>query len=218
MKERGIGRHVDHIEFELRDLRAAARAAGGTVNDGFLAGAAGGLRRYHESRGAPVEALRVMMPISLRNEGDPAGGNRITLMRFEVPVAEPDPSRRIAEIDRRARAMREEQSLPYTNAIAGGLNLLPPNLVGSIFKHVDFVASDVPSFPEPVYLAGARMAKEVAFGPTTGTAVNLTLVSYCGRCTVGLTIDTAAVPDPDHLVGCIREGFDEVLELATTSR
>lgn len=217
MQGRGIGRHLDYLELEFADLKSAVRAAGGTINDGFVAAAASGLRRYHERHGAPVDSLRVMMPINLRAPGDPAGGNRITLMRFEVPAGEKDPSRRIQEIGRRCRAVRHEESLPYTNAIAGGLNLLPPAVVGSMFKHVDFLASDVPSFPEPVYLAGARLEKEVAFGPTTGTSVNLTLLSYCGRCTVGLTIDTAAVPDPVLLVECMREGFDEVLALGRTT-
>ena len=65
-----------------------------------------------------------------------------------------------------------------------------------MLKHVDFVASDVPGFPFPVYLAGAALERYVAFGPTIGTAVNLTLLSYTGACCVGITIDNAAVPDP----------------------
>jgi hypothetical protein len=43
--------------------------------------------------------------------------------------------------------------------------------------------------------------------------LNATLLSYDGTCFVGLTIDEAAVPDPDVLVACIAEGFDEVLTL-----
>ena len=42
--------------------------------------------------------------------------------------------------------------------------------------------------------------------------MNLTLLSYDGTCCVGVTIDTAAVPDPEVLVECLREGFEEVLE------
>lgn len=214
MRARGLGRHLSVVEVDLDDLQAASRAAGGTVNDGYVAAAAGGLRMYHERHGAPVPELRLMMPINLRSPGDPPGGNRITLMRLEVPVGERDVAARIAEIGRRSRAARHERSLPHTNAIAGGLNLLPPSMVGSIFKHVDFLASNVPGFQDPIYLAGSRVEQEVAFGPTTGTAVNLTLISYCGRCTVGVTVDTSAVPDPDVLVQCIHDGFGEVLALA----
>ncbi|HET6965466.1 MAG TPA: wax ester/triacylglycerol synthase domain-containing protein [Acidimicrobiales bacterium] len=218
MKGRGLGRQLGFVEVGLSELQAASRAAGGTINDGFVAAVAGGLRIYHERHGAPVDNLRLMMPINLRMPGDPAGGNRITLMRLEVPVGQKDVAGRVLEIGRRCRAVRHEMSLPHTNAIAGGLNLLPPSVVGSIFKHVDFIASNVPGFDQPIYLAGAKVDREVAFGPTTGTAVNLTLVSYCGTCTVGVTADTAAIPDLDLLVECLRAGFDEILAAGAKRR
>ena len=168
MKERSQARHLEMLEVQLADLKRAAAAAGGTVNDGFMAAVTGGLRRYHERHGAPVDELRVTMPISIRTPDDPIGGNRITLIRFPVPVSDPDPASRIREMNRRCRAAREERSLPYTDAIAASLNLLPPGVVGSMLKHVDFVASDVPGFPFPVYLAGSRVERYVAFGPTIG--------------------------------------------------
>jgi hypothetical protein len=65
-----------------------------------------------------------------------------------------------------------------------------------------------------VHLAGARLDRYVAFGPTIGSAVNLTLLSYNGVCCVGVTIDTAAVPDSLVLIECLRAGFEEVLALA----
>ena len=214
MKERGLSRHLDILEVEVGDLKRAAAAAGGTLNDGFLAAVTGGLRRYHERHGTSVDTLRVMLPISIRTPEDPLGGNRITLIRFAVPVGEPDPAARIPIIHGLCLAARNERSLAYTNAIAGTLNLLPTAVVGSMFKHVDFLASDVPGFTFPVYLGGARLERYAAFGPTTGASVNTTLLSYKGTCCVGITIDTAAVPDPDVMVECLREGFEEVLALA----
>ena len=80
-----------------------------------------------------------------------------------------------------------------------------------MLKHVDFVASDVPGFTFPVYLAGAPRGALRRVRSDDGTAVNLTLLSYDGTCCVGVTIDTAAVPDPEVLVECLREGFEEVL-------
>jgi diacylglycerol O-acyltransferase len=214
MTERGLGRHLEMLEVSLHDLKGAAQVAGGSVNDGFMAAVTGGLRRYHEHHGTSVEELRVTLPISIRTPEDPIGGNRITLMRFAVPVADQDPASRIAAMGRLCRSAREERSLPLTNAIAGALNLLPQGAVGSMLKHVDFVASDVPGFTFPVYLAGARLERYVAFGPTIGASVNLTLLSYDGTCYVGVTIDTAAVPDHEVFADCLREGFDEVLALA----
>ena len=214
MKGRGVSRYVDVLEMQLGDLKRAAAVAGGSVNDGFLAGVTGGLRRYHERHAVPVDQLRVTLPISIRTPEDPIGGNRITLIRFAVPVADSDPASRIQELGRLCRAARHERSLQFTDAIAATLNLLPAAVVGGMLKHVDFVASDVAGFTFPVYLAGARVERNVAFGPTTGTAANFTLLSHDGTCCVGINIDTAAVPDPDVLVECMREGFEELLALA----
>jgi WS/DGAT/MGAT family acyltransferase len=213
MTERGLGRHLDMVEVGLADLKRAAAAAGGSVNDGFMAAATGGLRRYHERHGATVDSLRVTLPISIRTAADPMGGNRITLIRFPVLVSEADPAARIPAMGRMCRAARDERSLEFTNAIAGALNLLPHGVVGSMLKHVDFLASDVPGFPFPVYLGGARMERYSPFGPTIGASVNMTLLSYDGTCCVGVTVDTAAVPDHDVFLQCLREGFDEVLAL-----
>jgi len=214
MTDRGLGRHLDLVEVGLDDLKRAAAAAGGSINDGFLAAVTAGLRRYHERHGATVDELRVTLPISIRTPEDPLGGNRITLMRFALPVADRDPASRISQIGRLCRAARDERSLAFTNAIAGTLNLFPSGVVGSMLKHVDFLASDVPGFPFSVYLGGALVERYVAFGPTIGSAVNLTLLSYNGVCYVGVTIDTVTVADHDVLIECLRAGFDEVLALA----
>ena len=106
MKARSLGRHLDMLEVRLDDLTRAAAAGGGTVNDAFMAAVTGGLRRYHDRRGAPVDELRVTMPISIRQPDDPIGGNRITLMRFVVPVSDPDPASRIRAIGGLCKAAR----------------------------------------------------------------------------------------------------------------
>jgi hypothetical protein len=181
-----------------------------TVNNAFLAAVTGGLRRYHGHHGQAVEALRVVMPISLRGEYETGWGNKITLLRLSVPAGEPDPVGRMRLLHRATLAAREEPSLPLTGAIAGALNLLPVGYVGGILKHADFVASNVPGPPVPVYFAGAKVTGFFTFGPTIGTALNTTLFSYAGRCDVGVNIDTAAVPDPDLMLACLGEGFAEI--------
>jgi uncharacterized protein DUF1298 len=80
-----------------------------------------------------------------------------------------------------------------------------------MLKHIDFLASDVPGFPGTVYLCGVPVKGYYAFSPTIGAAFNATLFSYRTVCCVGVNIDTAAVPDDDVLVECLREGFAEVV-------
>jgi diacylglycerol O-acyltransferase / wax synthase len=172
------------LEFPLAEMLGAAHEAGAKHNDAFIAGVTGGLRYYHERHDAQVQELRLTMPISIRKTNDPIGGNRITLMRFKVPVGVAEPSKRMAEIHRRCDSVKADRSLPFTNAIAGALNLLPRGYIGGMLY---------------------------GFGPTIGAALNVTLMSYCDTCYVGVNIDTGAVPDPDVLMDCLRNGFDEVL-------
>jgi diacylglycerol O-acyltransferase len=211
MTKRSLDRRLDLFEVDLDDLKHAGVAVGGTLNDAFVASVTGGLRRYHAQHGIHVDELRMTMPISLRHEGDPTGGNRITLERFALPVGEADPMARVRMTGWHCRAARYEEALPLSDAVAGILNLLPAGVIGSMLKHVDFLASNVPGVPVQIYLAGAPVTGYYAFGPTTGAAFNVTLVSYQGTCCVGCNIDTAAVPDPGNLMACLRDGFDEVL-------
>ena len=110
--------------------------------------------------------------------------------------------------------MREEPALPYSEAVAGVLNLLPTAVTGGMLKHVDFLASNVPGFPKPVYIGGGRVEGFYAFGPTIGASANVTLMSYQGTCNIGVTTDNGAVPDPDELLRCLADGFEEVLDVA----
>jgi WS/DGAT/MGAT family acyltransferase len=210
MRERAMTRHIAMMEVSLDALKRAAKTVDGTVNDAYLAAVTGGLRRYHERHGVAVESLRVVMPINLRAEGDTGWGNKITLQRLTVPVGEPDAATRMRLLRRVTEAARREPSLPVTDAIAGALNMLPAGYVGGVLKHIDFLASNVPGTPVPIYLAGSKITGFFAFGPTIGASLNVTLVSYGGSCDIGINIDTAAVPDPEVLLECLQEGIAEV--------
>jgi diacylglycerol O-acyltransferase len=214
MTKRSLNRRLGVHQVPMPELRKAAHRGGGALNDAFVAGVAGGLRRYHEKHGVAVGDLHLTMPISLRTDTDPVGGNRITLMRFDVPVGIADPARRISEIRKRADAVRHEPSLSYTQAIAGVLNLTPRWYIGSVLRHVDFLASDVPGLPVRVFLGGAPVQIQYAFGPTIGAAVNITLLTYVDTCALGINVDTAAIPDYDVFRDALVAGFDEVLTLA----
>lgn len=215
MKQRTLRRHLDVMEIPMPALHTAAHRSGGALNDAFVAGLAGGLRIYHEKHDVGVDALHLSMPISLRKAGDSPGGNRITLMRFDIPVGISDPAERIRQIHARTDRVRHEKSLPHTQIIAGMLNRVPRWYIGSILRHVDFVASDVPGIPVPVSLGGANVEMQYAFGPTVGSAVNVTLLTYVDTCALGIDIDTGAIPDAALFLECLRGGFDEVLALAS---
>jgi hypothetical protein len=212
--DRGLIRRLMVHQVPMPQLREAAHRCGGALNDAFVSGVAGGLRLYHEKHDVTIGDLHLSMPISLRTKADGVGGNRITLMRFDVPAGEADPAARIKAIHQRAGAARDEKSVPYTQRIAGLLNLMPRWYIGSVLRHVDFVASDVPGVPVPVFLGGAPVRAQYAFGPTIGSAVNVTLLTYIDTCALGIDIDTTAIPDYDIFYEALVAGFDEVLALA----
>ena len=214
MKSRTLIRRLGVHEVPLPKLKEAAHRSGGALNDAFVAGITGGLRRYHEKHGVTVGDLHLTMPISVRKDGDDMGGNHITLARFDVPVGVADPAERISETHERTTKVRGEKSTPYIQIIAGAMNLMPRWYIGSVLRKVDFLASDVPGVPVPVYLAGAKVRVQYAFGPTIGSAVNVTLLTYCDTCALGIDVDTGAIPDFDEFYDCLVEGFDEVLALA----
>ena len=221
MTGRGLSRRLDSFDVSLESLLAAAHAADSSLNDAFLAGVAGGMRRYHDRHGAPVTALRVTMPINTRRPGDPPGSNRFTPARFTLPVSVVDAGVRMRELGQLARSWRKEPSLPLTDVIAGVLNRLPSvastSILGSMLKAIDFVATNVPGLKQRSYLSGAEVVRLYAFAPPSGSAFSVALMSHVDQCCVGINADTSAVPDPEVLTACLREGFDEVLELGGRS-
>ncbi len=83
-----------------------------------------------------------------------------------------------------------------------------------MLKGIDFVTSNVPGPPIPVYLAGARLERQIAFGPMTGAAANITLLSYVDDLNIGINTDPRAVTDPELFVDCLDDAFDEIIELS----
>jgi diacylglycerol O-acyltransferase / wax synthase len=211
MIERSLNRHFSRFDVEMTGLRKAAVAATATVNDAYLAGVLGGMRRYHDHHGKPVESLRLTLPISIRQPGDAIAGNRVTLVRLEMPVAVADPVERMHRVGETVRRARDEPALRFSEPIAGAFNLLPPSITGSMLKHIDLLTTNVPGFPVPVYVGGALVEGFYPFAPTIGAAANIGLLSYRDHCHVGVSSDPAAVADPEVFLDCLVDGFDEVI-------
>ncbi|SDD38938.1 acyltransferase, WS/DGAT/MGAT [Rhodococcus tukisamuensis] len=213
MTERSTRRQFAVLDIPLDGLRGAASAGDCTMNDAFLTSVLLGLKRYHALHGADVAELSLTLPMSLRAESDPLGGNRITLARFTLPTVETDPGDLMRAVRRTVTAWRDEPAVAHSSSIAAVLNLFPARILGSMLKHVDFVASDVPGPTIPLYLAGAEICEYYAFSPTLGAAFNVTLLSYLGHCSIGVNADCAAVPDLSCLAESLDAGFRAVCAL-----
>lgn len=100
-------------------MKAAAKRAHGKLNDAFVAGVAGGLRRYHEAHGAAVPVLRMSMPINVRQgETGAVAGNQFVPARFEVPVGIVSPVARMTAIRDLIGQQRAEPALRLLDEVA----------------------------------------------------------------------------------------------------
>lgn len=219
MADRSLSVRFDALRYPLADLKAAAKAAGGKLNDAFVAAVCGGMARYHRRHGSSVRALRMTMPINIRTDQTAdLAGNQFAPARFAVPLHLDDPVERMRAVRELVAQQRGEPALALAEPLAAVLYRLPATLstglFGSMLRGVDFVTSNVPGVPVPVFLAGARMEAQFPFGPMTGSAANLTLLSYVDEVQVGVNTDPAAIPDGDVFLGCLEEGFAEVLKPA----
>ena len=200
--ERSLRRRIEVLQVPLDDAKAAAKTLGGSLNDIFVAAAAGGAGAYHRAYGCPVDELRITMPVSTRTDSS-AGGNAFTPTRVLVPVGIEDPAERFVAVRDRLETTKHERSMGVVSGLAGLANLLPTSVAVRLARQqvetVDFATSNVRGAPFPLYIAGARMLANFHVGPTGGTAWNLTLMSYDGMIDMGLNADARAVEDPAQL-------------------
>jgi hypothetical protein len=217
---RGGNWQFDAIDVPLADLKAGAKAAGGSLNDGLLAAVIGGFRRYHEQHGAPVDRLTVGFPISLRTQDDPQGGNRFTGAKFAAPMAERDPATRIAAVRQfvlTARAASAAAADTVPTALASALGWLPAPVISKVSGRLtstnDIQVSSIPGVPYAVYIAGSRITHMYPFGPLPGCAAMITLISHNGDCCIGINTDSLAVTEPGQLAEDLRAGIEEVVAL-----
>ena len=197
-------------------LPTAAKAVGGSVNDAYLAALCGGLGRYHEVLGVPVEAVPLAIPVSLRTGDDPASGNRFAGVTLAAPLGESDPAERMKQIREKVIAGRSEPAIDVIGQLAPVLTLLPDETLMGVIERItppDIQASNVPGYAQETFLAGARVDRQYGMGPMPRVAMMAILISRAGTCTVTFRYDTASFTAADQLETCLQLGFDEVVEL-----
>lgn len=219
MTGRSLSVHFDTLSIPLADAKTVAKQADGRLNDFFVAAVLGGLRFYHEQHRRAPDRLRTSMPINIRDEqtGNVAG-NRFAPARFTVPLQIKDPIERMKMVHAMVGQVRAEPALTLVDPLALALRRAPvmvaTGLFGSMLRSIDVITSNVPGIPIPIYLAGAQMLSQFPFGPRSGAAINITLLSYVDHIHIGVNTDPAAVPDQAVFQSSLRDGFDELVKLA----
>jgi len=205
------------MECDVADLKRAGKAAGGTVNDTFVAVVLGGLRRYHERHGEPLGDVPISMPVSMRRDDDPMGGNRFAGAFFSAPSGVADPADRIRAMHERVEKVRTEPALDFLNLVTPVMNLAPSPLVVATIQGLNagatLTTSSWQGVPFETFFAGERFERMFVFGPLPGTSMCAALCTHVGVCCIALNVDGDVFPDSEVLWECMREALDEVLAL-----
>lgn len=215
--QRSLERWIGTTALSLDDVRTAAHVLGGSINDLFVTGAVAAAGRVHELAGCPVEDLRMSMPVSTRNDRS-VGGNAFSPTQMLVPTAPMRIEDRFARVSEILTEVKSQQAISVMEGAANAAVLLPPAAVVRTGRHftgaVDFVCSNVRAAPFDLFIAGAFMQSNHPIGPLTGTAFNLTTMSYRGWLFLGLTTDAAAVEQPEQLLEELDAAYDELFAVA----
>lgn len=217
----GPSRQLAWIEARLRDVKEAGRIHRATANDVVLASVAHGLRALLLARGdgiAADEVLKVLVPVSLRDEGQRGAlGNRVGALLLRLPIGIADPIDRLQAVARTTERLKQRREATTTDLLLGLADLLPAGLSGRLARLtgeqrlVNVVVTNVPGPPFPLYCRGARMIDAFPVVPLGGNmAIGVAILSYDGALNVSLTADPEAVPDLEVLRGGIEDGFAAV--------
>ncbi len=216
LRARSRARKFATLEFPLSDLRRVAKAHAATVNDVFLAGLLGGMGAYHESHGVVVTDLPVAFPIDVGGEQSIDSGNHFSAAVISGPCSVSDPVGRLEAVHELVVSRRAEPGVDAPLRLAPVLHQAPTWLTAPTLKayarRVDLQASNIVGPDCAVYLSGTKVERFYAFGPLPGIPVMAVLVSHEGICTLGFTVDPAAVTDLAGLMDCTRTSFADLMD------
>lgn len=210
---RTLKRWFGSIQVPLDEAKRVGKVLGGTVNDVFVAGALAGAAAYHHERGVRPDRFRVAMPVSTRRGGT-AGGNAFAITTTDLPVPA-DPLEACAVVHEGLAGVKGSAAGDLLGNLAMVVNLLPTSVITSFARDaagaVDFTVSNVRGAPAELYIAGARCDAVLPMGPISGTAFNLSTLSYNGSLDMGLVVDAGAVADPPGLRDHLAAAYDALL-------
>ncbi|MDG2027214.1 MAG: wax ester/triacylglycerol synthase family O-acyltransferase [Acidimicrobiales bacterium] len=213
--ERSDGLDLRFFSLDLDDLRDAGHRVGGTVNTAFVAAVALGVSDHHADSPS-TGPLRVSIPISTRSADDGVG-NHWTPTRVDLDVgADSEPDDVAREVLRHSAGLRDDPARSLVPVLTAGLLPLPDATTAALFSAAasahDVAASNVPRSPVLLYLCGEPVRELIPFGPLSGAAVNVTLMSYGRTAHIGISSDPAAIADPGGLAHCLQQSFTALVK------
>ena len=212
----GVAKRVAWSEpIPLDEVKDVGKRLGGTLNDVLVSAMTGGLRRYLDRHGEVARGMsfRAVMPVNLRSLDRMSElGNRFGLIFLSLPLGEDDPVSRLAELRRRALALKRSAEPVVVYAILRLLGVVPlavQRLVVKIFgTKATAVMTNVPGPREVLHLAGVPIQELFFWVPQSGRlGLGISIISYAGHVRLGLASDAGLVPDPEVIVQGFHEEF-----------
>ena len=207
--------------FSFAEARAIRAALEGTVNDVVLTVLSGAVSRYVQLHGQQTQgrSLRVMVPVSLRQEGQRGAlGNLVSMLPVDIPLDIASPVERFKYINRKTAVMKSGRVAEGLNLLSALMGILPAPvhafagaLAATPFPAFNMVSTNVPGPQVPLYAMGKRMIAYYPYVPV-GYAVGCgcAIMSYDQHLYFGLTSDTQAMPDVEKLKEALEQSFVEV--------
>lgn len=209
-------------DLTLAPLKKLARNLGVKLNDVFMAALAGALGDVLRARGIGMpdsQNLRVSIPVNLRSDDDAELGNCFGLVLLDLPIAMQDPLGCLELVAQRMNALKKSPEAKAVLAALAAAGHLPiaweKRLVGLVGSKAVAVVSNLPGPRRHVRMAGARI-ESLAFWPPQagGIGLGVSLFSYAGRVSLGITADAALLPEPQDLLDAFRSELTELQRLA----
>ncbi|MEV0676271.1 wax ester/triacylglycerol synthase family O-acyltransferase [Actinosynnema sp. NPDC050436] len=213
----------------LPEVKAIREVTGGTANDIVLAAVTRGFRDLLGERGelVPGTVVRTMVPVSVRSRAERGRlTNRVGAVLVNLPVAEPDPVRRVADLRAQLDELKASGQAAGADVLTGLGDAAAPALLALAGRAVarfpqrllQTATTNVPGPRAPLYLLGRELTDIYPWVPLGASIrTNVGIFSYRDRITFGISADLDGVPDAQVLADGIRAGFDE-LTAATTGR
>ena len=209
----------------LEEVKRIGRPTGATVNDVALAALAGALRDHLAARGSLVEEIRAYMPFNLRPLDEPIPrelGNLFGLVFLTLPIGVADRRERLACVQQR---MSEIKRSGEGRVVFDGLSVMGIWPTRNARLWTDFfsakatvVVSNMVGPDKSIRLAGVTAKGMLIMAPRTGNVgLSVTIFSYNGRVTFGVTTDAGLMPRPDELLRAIVAELRAMRRLAATS-
>ncbi|WP_329314175.1 wax ester/triacylglycerol synthase family O-acyltransferase [Streptomyces sp. NBC_01262] len=192
---------------DLDAVQLIRKAGGGTVNDVLIAMVAGMLRRWMSERGEDVTTAvpRALVPVSRRpGDGHRGAGNRLSGYLAELPVAEPDPLRRLDAVrgvmDRNKAAgpgRGPGAAVLLTDYLLPVASRLGAPLAGHAVRLLfDILVTSVPVPDLGFTVGGCPLTALYPLAPLArGQSLAVAMTTYRGKVHLGLVGDGCAAPD-----------------------